>query len=150
MDEKVGNEQTSPPPIIIIQTSNPDNANETSPSPTFPGAEKNYSNNTVLIQVEGKPDVALLLSSLVMIGVSTAGFFFSIDSATDGEFLCCLLCNGNAIGLILLGVYCSKYGTWEKDSGKNGAGFFSQVIAGLLFCIAIVFFGLWITFISNF
>ena len=150
MDEKVSNEQTSPPPIIIIQASNPDNANETSTSPTFPGAEENYSNNTVLIQVEGKPDGALLISSLLMIGISTVGSFFSIDSGPDDEFLCCFLCNGNAIGLILLGVYCSKYGTWEKDSGMNGAGLFAQVIAGLLFCIASVFFGLWITFISNF
>ena len=150
MVEKVGNEKT-PPPLIIIQASNPDNVNDTSNASTFPGAEGNYNNNKIIVPIEGKPDALLFGVALLMIGISTAAFFFGIDSDIGaGEFLCCLLCNGNGIGLLLLGVYSSKYGTWEKASGRNGSAVFSQIVAGLLICVAVAFFGLWMIFTSNF
>jgi len=150
MDEKVGNEQT-PPPLIIIQASNSGNVNDTSTSPTFPGAEGNYNNNKIIVPIEEKPDALLFGVALLMITISTAWSFFGFDSGSDDyELMCCLFCNGNGIGLLLLGVYSSKYGTWEKASGRNGSAAFSQIAAGLLFCIAIICFIIWMIFVSNF
>ena len=150
MDEKERSEKT-PPHSIIIQSSDPANLDNTKKFLSFPGSEEYYGDNQVVIPVDGKPSNILILISLIIIFISTGGFLFSIDSGLniDDDFLCCLLCNGNAIGLVMLGVFNTQYGRWKGDMGWKISSRSSYVVAGLLFTLAIVFITLWLIYFTS-
>ena len=87
-----------------------------------------------LIVSSGKPSPSLMLGGfLTMIGsiaVSFFGFFDSIGNI-DEEMFCCLLCNGNAIGLGMMSVYSFRYGAWERSSGKQGSAVMSYIVGAI-------------------
>ena len=150
MDEKERSEKT-PPHSIIIQSSDSANLDNTKKFLSFPGSQEYYGDNQVVIPVDGKPSNLLILISLLIIFISTGGSFFSIDSGIniDDDFLCCLLCNGNAIGLIMLGVFNTQYGRWKGDMGSKLSSGSSYVVAGLFFILAIVFIVLWFIYFTS-
>ena len=150
MDEKIDAPKVSPPQSIIIQGANTDNVNDTSTFTTFPGAQDDYNKNQVIISVDGKPSLQLFGASLLTFFISVTGFFFGIDYFDiDEEFLCCLMCNGNATGFILLGVYSTQYGKWERNSGAKVSAFASGFIAVVAFIVAVIFVLLWLLYITN-
>ena len=150
MDEKERSEKT-PPHSIIIQSSDSANLDNTKKFLSFPGSQEHYGDNQVVIPVDGKPSNLLILISLLIIFISTGGSFFSIDSGLniDDDFLCCLLCNGNAIGLIMLGVFNTQYGRWKGDMGWKISSRSSYVVAGLFFTLSIVFITLWLIYFTS-
>lgn len=151
MDEKERSEKTPPPQSIIIQSSVPANLDNTKKFLSFPGSQEHYGDNQVVIPVDGKPSNLLILISLLIIFISTGGSFFSIDSGIniDDDFLCCLLCNGNAIGLIMLGVFNTQYGRWKGDMGSTLSSNLSYLVAILFFIVGIVFIVLWLFYLTS-
>lgn len=82
--------------------------------------------------------------------ISAAGFFFGIDYINiDEEFLCCIICNGNAIGLVFLGAYSIQYGRWESYSESNISAIASNFIAAMAFIVAVVFVVIWLLYVTN-
>ncbi len=153
MGEKEDAEKISPPQSILIQASNPNAENDTGASATFPGAEEQYGNNKIIVPVDGKPSKELLGSSLLLIIISTVGFFFIDSGFIDDDFMCCLVCNGNSIGLVLLGTYSAQYGKWERTAGAKFSAVVSDTGAALMYIVAAILFALWllfVTFVSNF
>ncbi len=59
--------------------------------------------------------------------------------------ICCFFCNGIAIGLGIIGIYCIQYGNWKYK--KNGAEY-STVLwflgAGFLILVGIACFWFWL------
>jgi len=150
VDEKGDTERIPPPQSIIIQASNPEAENDTEAFATFPDAEEQYDNNKIIVPVGGKPSNQLLGSSFLLIFISTVGFFLGFEAAFDGggDFICCLVCNGNSIGLVLLGTYSAQYGKWERTSGANISAVFSDIVAALLYIVAAILFVLWLLFVT--
>ena len=153
MDEEVRPGKKRHPKSIVIQTSSLESTNNTSNTPTFPGAEMNYGGNQVFIPVEGKPTNILILISSIIIFVSTGGvlyFFFEgtmyRNTNQFEDLLCCIFCNGNAIGLALLGVFNTQYGKWQSDRGSKFSSVTSYFVAAFFFILTVVSFGFWISF----
>ena len=106
-----------------------------------------------IISVDGKPSKELLWSSLLLIIISTAGFFFIYTGVIADDFMCCLVCNGNSIGLVLLGTYSAQYGKWERTAGAKLSAVISDTGAALMYIVAVILFVLWllyVSFVSNF
>ncbi len=97
-----------------------------------------------IISVDGRPSGELFGSSLLMIIISTIAVFTDIE----GDLLWCLMCNGNAIGFILLGVYSAQYGKWKKSSEANASAIFSNLIGAMAFIVAVIFVILWLMFVT--
>ena len=152
MDDEFRWDASAPPSSVVIQNSAPENT-QSMPfnQPTLTGQPTNFQNMGVPqqgyqipIAVKGKPSLMILGASLLIILFSTVFPFLTIDSVFgDGDLICFLLCNGNAIGLILMGVYCMQYGTWERNSGKNVSMAFSYIIGIVVFFLAAVLVFLW-------
>ena len=88
-----------------------------------------------------------------MIIISTVGFFFIYTGVIADDFMCCLVCNGNSIGLVLLGTYSAQYGKWERTAGAKFSAVVSDTGAALMYIVAVILFVLWllyVTFVSNF
>ena len=164
MDDKLDSSKVSPPQRIIIQAANPDNVNDTSNAATFPGAQRKRNKsgfkkaNQVIdkskekkkqgtISVDEGPSGELLVSSLLMIIISTVGPFW-YSSELGGILGPFLVCNGNAFGFILLGVYSAQYGKWKKSSEANASALFSNLIGAVAFIVAVVFVILWLMFVT--
>ena len=106
-----------------------------------------------IISVDGKPSKELLGSSLLLIIISTVGFFFIDSGFIADDFMCCLVCNGNSIGLVLLGTYSAQYGKWERTAGAKLSAVISDTGAALMYIVAVILFVLWllyVSFVSNF
>jgi hypothetical protein len=58
------------------------------------------------------------------------------------------MCNGNAIGFILLGVYSAQYGKWKKSSEANASAIFSNLISAIAFIVAVILVILWLILLS--
>jgi hypothetical protein len=99
------------------------------------------------ISVDEGPSGELLVSSLLMIIISTVGSFrYSSELGVIwGPFL---VCNGNAFGFILLGVYSAQYGKWKKSSEANASALFSNLISAVAFIVAVIFVILWLMFVT--
>jgi hypothetical protein len=97
-----------------------------------------------IISVDEGPSGELLGSSLLMIIISTIAVFTDIE----GDLLWCLMCNGNAIGFILLGVYSAQYGKWKKSSEANASAIFPNLIGAMAFIVAVIFVILWLIFLA--
>ena len=146
MDEKEDAGEIPPPQSIIIQASNPNAEKDTSTFATFPGAEGMYDDNKIIVPVDERPPKELLGSSLLLIIISTVGFFFIDTGSIDDDFLCCLVCNGNSIGLVLLGAYSAQYGKWERTAGAKFSAVVSVTAAVLMYIVAAILFALWLLF----
>ena len=146
MDDKVDAPKVSPPQSIIIQASNPNAENDTGAFATFPGAEGMYDDNMIVVPVDEKPPKELLGGSLLLIIISTVGFFFIDTGFINGDFMCCLVCNGNSIGLVLLGTYSAQYGKWERTVGAKFSSVVSVTGAVLMYIVAAILFALWLLF----
>lgn len=151
MDEEVRTEKKRPPKSVVIQSANLEDTNHSKKFLGFPGSQEHYGGNQVVIPMEGKPSNLLILISLIIIFISTGGTIFSIDSglSIDGDLLCCFLCNGNAIGLIMLGVFNTQYGRWKGDMGSTLSANSSYFVAVLFFIVAIVFVVLWFFYLTS-
>ena len=179
MGEKEDAGEISPPQSILIHASNPNAENDTRASATFPGAQRKHNKSGFkkayqvidkskkkkkvidkrknlkqgIISVDGKPSKELLGSSLLLIIISTVGFFFIDSGFIADDFMCCLVCNGNSIGLVLLGTYSAQYGKWERTVGAKSSAVVSVTGAVLMYIVAAILFVLWllyVTFASNF
>ena len=101
-----------------------------------------------IISVDGKPSKELLGSSLLLIIISTVGFFFIDSGFIADDFMCCLVCNGNSIGLVLLGTYSAQYGKWERTAGAKFSAVVSDTGAALMYIVAAILFVLWLLFVT--
>ena len=99
------------------------------------------------ISVDEGPSGELLVSSLLMIIISTVGPFW-YSSELGGILGPFLVCNGNAFGFILLGVYSAQYGKWKKSSEANASALFSNLISAVAFIVAVIFVILWLMFVT--
>ena len=106
--------------------------------------DKSKKKKQGIISVDEGPSGELLVSSLLMIIISTIAVFTDIE----GDLLWCLMCNGNAIGFILLGVYSAQYGKWKKSSEANTSALFSNLISAVAFIVAVIFVILWLMFVT--
>ena len=102
-----------------------------------------------IISVDGKPSKELLGSSLLLIIISTVGFFFIDSGFIADDFMCCLVCNGNSIGLVLLGAYSAQYGKWERTVGAKFSAVVSVTGAVLMYIVAAILFALWLLFATS-
>jgi hypothetical protein len=109
--------------------------------------DKRKKKKQVTISVDEGPSGELLVSSLLMIIISTVGSFrYSSELGVIwGPFL---VCNGNAFGFILLGVYSAQYGKWKKSSEANASALFSNLISAVAFIVAVIFVILWLMFVT--
>jgi hypothetical protein len=82
-----------------------------------------------------------------MIIISTVGFVW-YSSELGGILGPFLVCNGNAFGFILLGVYSAQYGKWKKSSEANASALFSNLISAVAFIVAVIFVILWLMFVT--
>ena len=145
----------APPSSVVIQDAEPQNT-QSMPfnQPTLAGQPTNFQNMAIPqqgyqipIAAKDKPSLMILGASLLIILFSTVFPFLTIDTFFgDGNVICFLLCNGNAIGLVLMGVYCVQYGTWERNSGKNISMTFSYIIGVILFFLAAILVFIWAIF----
>lgn len=158
MDDRVSGSQTGPPQSVVIQETEPAQPqNQTFNAVTLSGQTSHFQNVAapqygyqVPLAAGKKPSLLMLGISTLLILVSTVFPFLAIDSFfVDDDIICCLLCNGNAGGFILMGVYCFQYGTWEKNVGKNVSMTFSYITGILLFIAAGVFVFLWSVFAQD-
>jgi len=102
-----------------------------------------------IISVDGKPSKELLGSSLLLIIISTVGFFFIDSGFIADDLMCCLVCNGNSIGLVLLGTYSAQYGKWERTVGAKSSAVVSVTGAVLMYIVAAILFALWLLFATS-
>ena len=109
--------------------------------------DKNKKKKQGTISVDEGPSGELLVSSLLMIIISTVGPFW-YSSELGGILGPFLVCNGNAFGFILLGVYSAQYGKWKKSSEANASALFSNLIGAVAFIVAVVFVVLWLMFVT--
>lgn len=158
MDDLFSGSPRGPPQSVVIQETEPAQPqNQTFDAVTLSGQTSHFQNVAapqygyqVPLAAEKKPSLPMLGISILLILVSTVFPFLAIDSFLgDDDLICCLLCNGNAGGFILMGVYCFQYGTWEKNVGKNVSMTFSYIIGILLFIVAGVFVFLWSVFAQD-
>ena len=151
MDEEVDTEKTRPPKTILIQSTNLEDWDSGKKFMNFPGSQEHYGADQVVIPVDGKPSIQITMIALIVILMSTGLFLFSIDSALsiDDDFLCCLLCNGNAMGMILLGISSSQYGKWKSDMGAKVTSGTSYFASALFFILAIIFVVLWAIYYTS-
>ena len=134
--------QDKPPEAITLQPANqPNPIRQTN---TFSGqvqqvapmisGQATMPGQQPLVVSSGKPSPSLLLGGfltmIASIAVSFFGFFDSIGNI-DEEMFCCLLCNGNAIGLGMTSVYSFRYGIWESNSGKQGSAIMSYTVGAI-------------------
>ncbi|MGY8728871.1 MAG: hypothetical protein ACKVKS_06570 [Candidatus Poseidoniales archaeon] len=110
--------------------------------------DKSKKKKQGIISVDEGPSGELLVSSLLMIIISTVGFFFIDTGFIADDFMCCLVCNGNSIGLVLLGTYSAQYGKWKKSSEANASALFSNLISAVAFIVAVIFVILWLMFVT--
>ena len=131
--------QDKPPEAITLQPANqPNPIRQTN---TFSGqvqqvapmisGQATMPGQQPLVVSSGKPSPSLLLGGfLTMIG-SIAVSFFGFAGIGDDETFCCLLCNGNAIGLGMMSEYSFRYGIWESNSGKQGSAVMSYIVGAI-------------------
>ena len=158
MDDLFSGSPSAPPQSVVIQDAEPAQPqNQTLNAVTLSGQTSHFQNVAapqygyqVPLAAGKKPSVLMLCISILLILFSTVFPFLAIDSFMgDDDLICCLLCNGNAVGFILMGVYCFQYGTWEKNVGKNVSMTFSFIIGILLFIAAGIFVFLWSVFAQD-
>jgi len=133
--------QDKPPEAITLQPANqPNPIRQTN---TFSGqvqqvapmisGQATMPGQQPLVVSSGKPSPSLLvggfLTMIGSIGFAFFGFFENIN--IDEEMFCCLLCNGNAIGLGMMSVYSFRYGIWESNSGKQGSAIMSYTVGAI-------------------
>ena len=158
MDDLFSGSPSAPPQSVVIQDSEPAQPpNQTFDAVTLSGQTSHFQNVAapqygyqVPLAAGNKPSLLMLGISILLILFSTVFPFLAIDSFMgDDDLICCLLCNGNAAGFILMGVYCFQYGIWEKNVGKNVSMTFSYIIGILLFIAAGIFVFLWSVFTQD-
>jgi hypothetical protein len=149
-----------PPPSIQLKESDlpvqPESKNvfggvtqETPPRAQMMSESPNGQYPHALLPFPGKPSPLMpVLASLVMV-FSVAVPFLSLESNFNGglfgdfEMMCCLLCNGNAISLGVLGVWSFQYASWEQKSGKSVGAGVSYLFGIIALILAVLFVGIY-------
>lgn len=158
MDDHFSGKPSVPPQSVVIQDTEPAQAqNQTFNAVTLSGQTSHFQNIAapqygyqVPLSAVKKPSLVILGISILLIMFSTVFPFLAIDSFIgDDDVICFLLCNGNAVGFVLMGVYCLQYGAWERNIGKNISMTFSYIIGILLFIAAGIFVFLWSIFAQD-
>jgi hypothetical protein len=103
----------------------------------------------MMLPLDGKPPAALpILAGLGMMFSMLAPFLGIFDLVGVGvDAACCVLCNGNALSLTVLGLYSFQYGRWEQRSGKSGSSVLSYIagVGALVFAALLV----WLFFTAS-
>jgi hypothetical protein len=103
----------------------------------------------MMLPLDGKPPAAIpILAGLGMMFSMLAPFLGIFDVVGVGvDAACCVLCNGNALSLTVLGLYSFQYGRWEQRSGKSGSSVLSYIagIGALVFAALLV----WLFFTAS-
>jgi hypothetical protein len=105
----------------------------------------------MMLPLDGKPPAALpILAGLGMMFSMLAPFLGIFDLVGVGvDAACCVLCNGNALSLTVLGLYSFQYGRWEQESGKSGSSVLSYIAGVGAFVLAALLVWLFFTASSN-
>jgi hypothetical protein len=105
----------------------------------------------MMLPLDGKPPAALpILAGLGMMFSMLAPFLGIFDLVGVGvDAACCVLCNGNALSLTVLGLYSFQYGRWEQRSGKSGSSVLSYIAGVGAFVLAALLVWLFFTASSN-
>ena len=105
----------------------------------------------MMVPLDGKPPAAIpLLAVLGMIFSMVAPFLGIFDLIGVGvDAACCVLCNGNALSLTVLGLYSFQYGRWEQRSGKSGSSVLSYIAGVGALVLAALLVWLFFTASSN-
>lgn len=139
-----------PPKTVLIQPSNPAPVHLSGEISSPLAYNPQLQGNTLPLPNDGKPSIYTFFISLLGIIVSTGYVFLSANvgmgSSFDEEIACCLLCNGNALGMVGIGTYLIQRGNWESTQNHTFSKTLSYIIAALLFLVSGLFFFLWITF----
>ena len=65
--------------------------------------------------------------------------YFSLDGILYDN-VCCFFCNGIAIGLGIIGIYCIQYGNWKHKNGAEYSAALWHLGAGFLMLFSIACF----------
>ena len=158
MDDLFSGSPSGPPQSVVIQDTEPAQPQkQTFEAVTLSGQTSHFQNVAapqhgyqVPLAAVKKPSLLILSISILLILFSTGFPILAVDSFLgDDDLICCLLCNGNAGGFMLMGLYCFQYGTWEKNVGKNVSMTFSYIIGILLFFVAAILVFLWAVFFQE-
>lgn len=105
----------------------------------------------LMLPLDGKPPAAIpILAVLGMMLSVIAPFLGVLDPVGFGvDAACCVLCNGNALSLTVLGLYSLQYGRWEQRSGKSGSSVLSYIAAVGAFVLAAILVWLFFSAINN-
>lgn len=106
----------------------------------------------MMLPLDGKPPAAIpILAGLGMMFSLISPFFLPFLDGGSGDFdaACCVLCNGNAISLTVLGLYSFQYGRWEQRSGKSGSSILSYIAGVGAFVLAAILVWLFFSAINS-
>lgn len=106
----------------------------------------------MMLPLDGKPPAAIpILAGLGMMFSLISPFVLPFLDGGSGDFdaACCVLCNGNAISLTVLGLYSFQYGRWEQRSGKSGSSILSYIAGVGAFVLAAILVWLFFSAINS-
>ena len=106
----------------------------------------------MMLPLDGKPPAAIpILAGLGMMFSLISPFFVPFLGGGGGDFdaACCVLCNGNALSLTVLGLYSFQYGRWEQRSGKSGSSVLSYIAGVGAFVFAAILVWLFFSAINS-
>ena len=146
----VADEHDFPPQSVVIESVTDDAETVDVSTPVLLGTPMAYYPNQPLIPVDDKPPYNLLWISLLVILLSTLLPILLTDTGFDhDDVFCFVLCNGNATGLIMLGIFGIKYAGWKKRNGGNIMVGLSTLTAIFCFVVAAVFLFLYSLYASD-
>ena len=103
-----------------------------------------------IIIPDGKPPFRLFfLGFMIVFGSIVFPFLLESFDGAFGDFqlydllydnVCCFLCNGIAIGLGIIGIYCIQYGNWKHKNGAEYSAALWHLGAGFLILVSIACF----------
>ena len=146
----VDDEQSLAPQSIVLESETDRVETVETSTPILSGTPMAGYANLPMIPVDDKPPYNLLWISILVIFFSTLLPILLVDTGFDqDDVFCFVLCNGNATGLIMLGIFGIKYAGWKKRNGGNIMVGLSTLTAIFCFVVAAVFLFLYSLYASD-
>ena len=146
----VDDEQSLAPQSIVLESETDRVETVEISTPILSGTPMTGYANQPMIPVDDKPPYNLLWISILVIFFSTLLPILLVDTGFDqDDVFCFVLCNGNATGLIMLGIFGIKYAGWKKRNGGNIMVGLSTLTAIFCFVVAAVFLFLYSLYASD-
>ena len=146
----VDDEQSLAPQSIVLESETDRVETVETSTPILSGTPMAGYANLPTIPVDDKPPYNLLWISILVIFFSTLLPILLVDTGFDqDDVFCFVLCNGNATGLIMLGIFGIKYAGWKKRNGGNIMVGLSTLTAIFCFVVAAVFLFLYSLYASD-